>query len=147
MSELAYKLHRMTEEDLISACEALGVHVLFTPLGVEGLYIDELGLILVDSRRPVSSQRATLAHEYVHATLGHDGPQEAHIEARVDRQAARLLVSPTEYVMAERLYGANVAAIADELNLPTWIVAAYQEDLQACPIRSTNSIARACPAC
>ncbi|MEW6896164.1 ImmA/IrrE family metallo-endopeptidase [Trueperella pyogenes] len=137
----------MTEEDLINACTDLGVHVVFVPLDLAGAYVHELNLILIGSRLPASSQRAVLAHEYIHATRGHQGPQEPHIEARVDREAARLLISPAEYVLAEHLYGPNTAAIADELNLPTWIVEAYQEDLQACPIRSSSSTARSRPAC
>lgn len=116
----------MTEEDLITACARVGVHVVFLPFPLAGAYYHDEGLIVIDSRPPAASQRAALAHEYVHATLGHDGPQEAHIEARVDRQAARLLVSPVEYALAERLYGADVGAIAEELGVPVWAVAAYQ---------------------
>ncbi|WP_414628641.1 ImmA/IrrE family metallo-endopeptidase [Trueperella sp.] len=76
-----------------------------------------------------------MAHEYVHATLGHDGPQEARIEARVDRRAARLLVSPADYVLAEHLYGCDVVAIAEELGVPVWVVA-YREGLR-CDTQTT----------
>lgn len=119
----------VTEEDLINACTDLGVHVVFVPLDLAGAYVHELNLILIDSRLPASSQRAVLAHEYIHATRGHQGPQEPHIEARVDREAARLLISPAEYELAERLHGANTAAIAEELTLPTWAITAYQATL------------------
>lgn len=119
----------MSEEELILACQKVGVHVVFVPFPLAGSYYHDQGLIVIDSRPPAASQRAALAHEYVHATLGHDGPQEAHIEARVDRRAARLLVSPAEYVLAERLYGCDVEAIAEELGVPVWVVVAYREAL------------------
>ncbi|QOR47535.1 ImmA/IrrE family metallo-endopeptidase [Trueperella pecoris] len=119
----------MTEEDLINACAQVGVHVVFVPFPLAGAYYHDTGLIVIDSRLPTASQRATLAHEYIHALRGHDGPQEAHIEARVDREAASLLVSPAEYELAERLHGANTAAIAEELTLPTWAITAYQATL------------------
>lgn len=119
----------VTEEDLINACTDLGVHVVFVPLDLAGAYVHELNLILIDSRLPASSQRATLAHEYVHALRGHDGPQEPHIEARVDREAARLLISPAEYALAERLHEGNAVGIAEELGVPAWVVAAYCEQL------------------
>ncbi|WP_406714766.1 ImmA/IrrE family metallo-endopeptidase [Trueperella pyogenes] len=116
----------MSEEDLILACASMGVHVVFVPLDLAGAYVHELNLILIDSRLPPASQRATLAHEYIHALRGHVGPQEAHIEACVDRQAARLLVSPAEYMLAERLYGADVEMIGEELGVPVWVVIAYR---------------------
>ena len=119
----------MSEEELILACQAMGVHVVFVPFPLAGSYYLGEGLIVIDSRLPVGAQRAMLAHEYVHAILGHDGPQEARIEARVDRQAARLLVSPAEYMLAERLYGCDVAAIGEELGVPVWVVGAYREAL------------------
>lgn len=122
----------MSEEELILACARVGVHVVFVPFPLAGSYYHDQGLIVIDSRLPAAVQRAALAHEYVHASLGHDGPQEAHVEARVDRRAARLLVSPAEYVLAERLYGADVAAIAEELGVPVWVVVAYQEWLVEC---------------
>lgn len=119
----------VTEEDLINACVRLGVHVVFLPFPLAGAYYHDAGLIVIDSRLPTASQRATLAHEYIHALRGHVGPQEAHIEACVDRQAARLLVSPAEYMLAERLYGADVEMIGEELGVPVWVVIAYREAL------------------
>lgn len=108
------------------------MHVVFVPFPLAGAYYRDEGLIVIDSRPSAAVQRAVLAHEYVHATLGHDGPQEAHIEARVDRQAARLLVSPAEYILAERLYGADVEMIGEELGVPVWVVVAYREGLVEC---------------
>lgn len=129
----------MTEEDLITACARVGVHVVFVPFPLAGAYYHDTGLIVIDSRLPETSQRATLAHEYVHALRGHDGPQSASMERCADRQAARLLISPAEYALAEYMHGTNVAAIADELHLPTWTVDAYRQwlsEVQNAPMRS-----------
>ncbi|MDY5404428.1 MAG: ImmA/IrrE family metallo-endopeptidase [Trueperella sp.] len=116
----------MSIDELIIACAELGVHVVFLPVGVAGGYVHDIGLIVIDSGLPVLEQRAVLAHEYVHALHGHEGVQDKAVEARVDQRAARLLVSPAEYVLAEHLYGCDAAAIAEELELPVWAVAAYQ---------------------
>ncbi|WP_461004681.1 ImmA/IrrE family metallo-endopeptidase [Trueperella pyogenes] len=116
----------MTEEDLITACTSIGVHVVFMPFPLAGAYYHDTGLIVIDSRLPETSQLATLAHEYVHALHGHDGPQSASMERYVDREAARLLISPAEYALAERLVGCHPWALADELGVPVACVEAWQ---------------------
>lgn len=103
--------------------------MVFAPFPLAGAYYHDTGLIVIDSRLPETSQRATLAHEYVHALRGHDGPQSASMERCVDRQAARLLISPAEYALAEHLHEGNAAGIAEELGVPVWVVVAYCEQL------------------
>ncbi|VEI13254.1 ImmA/IrrE family metallo-endopeptidase [Trueperella bialowiezensis] len=117
----------MSIDELVAACAAIGVHVVFLPVGVAGGYVHDIRLIVVDSGLPAVEQRAVLAHEYVHALHGHDGVQDETVESSVDREAAQLLISPVEYAAAERLFGVNVVAIADELGVPMWVVAAYRE--------------------
>ncbi|WP_460998674.1 ImmA/IrrE family metallo-endopeptidase [Trueperella pyogenes] len=120
----------MTEDDLITACTSIGVHVVFLPFPLAGAYVHSLKLIIVDSSQPPAEQQFTLAHEYVHARYGHDGHQSPHVEQRVDREAARLLISPAEYVLAERLVGCHPAALAEELHVPAECVKAYQAGLE-----------------
>ena len=55
----------------------------------------------------------------------------------MNRRAAKLLVSPVEYVLAENVYGGNVFLIAEELGLPEWVVKAYQEGLE---LKAENSL-------
>ncbi|USR79371.1 ImmA/IrrE family metallo-endopeptidase [Arcanobacterium pinnipediorum] len=74
---------------------------------------------------------STLAHEFAHHLLGHDGPQPPTEEERADRLAARLLISPTEYDLAEKLHNGHPSAIAEELDVTCWIVKAYQNTLCA----------------
>lgn len=51
------------------------------------------------------------------------------MERCVDRQVARLLVSPAEYALAERLHEGNPVGIAEDLGVPVWVVEAYQQAL------------------
>ncbi|MEW6875095.1 ImmA/IrrE family metallo-endopeptidase [Trueperella pyogenes] len=119
----------MTEEDLITACTSIGVHVVFMPFPLAGAYYHDTGLIVIDSRLPETSQLATLAYEYVHALRGHDGPQSASMERYVDPEAARLLISPAEYALAEYAHEGSTVGIAEELGVPVWVVEAYRQAL------------------
>lgn len=119
----------MSEDELIEACTAIGVHVIFTPHYLAGAYIHSLKLIIIDSNQSPAEQRFTLAHEYVHAALQHDGRQEEHVERRVDELAASLLISPVEYALAEQLAGCHPVALAAELAVPVECVQAYQSRL------------------
>lgn len=102
----------------------------FLPFPIPGAYYLQQRLIVIDSRLSGQEQLATLAHEYIHACFWHDGHQSQEIEAAVNRRAARLLVPPIEYVLAENVYGGNVFLIAEELGLPEWVVKAYRESLE-----------------
>lgn len=115
----------ITEDDLIRACLHENVHVVFLPFPLPGAYFAETGLIVVDCKRPPSHQLAILAHEYVHATMGHEGCQPEHVERLVARKAAGLLVSPVEFKTAAMLHDDNLVSVAEELNLPLWVVEAY----------------------
>lgn len=119
----------MNENELVEACTAIGVHVIYTPHYLAGAYIHSLKLIIIDSSQYPAEQRFTLAHEYVHAALQHDGRQEEHVERRVDELAASLLISPVEYALAERLVGCHPVTLANELAVPVECVEAYQEHL------------------
>lgn len=113
---------------LESMCEALGVRIEYWPLpnGLKGAYYDDCKTIYVDSRLSIMHTLATLAHEYIHAWHGHDGPQPEAVERRVDEKAAMLLVSPVLYEQAEALYGPHPGAIAKELGLPRWVIEAWR---------------------
>ena len=119
----------MSEEDLILACQAIGVHVVFFPIHLAGGYVHEIKLIVVDSRLTPDEQRFTLAHEYVHALNGHDGPQPTSVERWVDCEASKLLINPDGYACAERVVGSHPVALAEELHVPVDCVEAYQEHL------------------
>lgn len=64
-----------------------------------------------------------------HATLGHttheNGWFAQHQERAADRWAARMLISPVEYELEERLYGPSPNLIARELGVTTHILATW----------------------
>ena len=103
----------MTENDLIQELAGMGVHVVYLPYRLAGAYWHDEGLIVIDSRQTRAGQLAALAHETIHARRGASGPQPSHVEDLVDELAAKLLISPIEYALAERVYGSRPAALAD----------------------------------
>lgn len=115
-----------------AACSKIGVQVEYCPLpdGLRGCYKHPDRLIIIDPRLSGMHTLATLAHEYIHARHGHDGPQPEAVERRVDEQAAMLLVSPVLYEQAEALYGPHPGAIGKELGVPRWVVEAWQRVLE-----------------
>lgn len=140
----------MTDERLTwleGIAHTAGVQVHYAPLqpGLNGCYIHRERIIKISSNLSAARTVATLAHELMHALHNHEGPQPDSVEARVDRMAARLLVSPSEYAEAERLYGPHAGAIAKELDLPLWVVRAWQA--QAHPMRLASSASRCSEEC
>ncbi|WP_461004603.1 M78 family metallopeptidase domain-containing protein [Trueperella pyogenes] len=121
----------MTLTELISLVESHGITVSWGHVYSLGTYHHPTATIWLDYALASYPRQAlgVLAHEYVHALRGHDGPQSASMERCVDRQAARLLISPAEYALAERLHEGNAVGIAEELGVPVWVVVAYREVL------------------
>lgn len=94
-----------------------------------GAYDLRGGVIYLRHGLTVPQRLATLAHELRHHELGHDGHQAAAVEARINEDVARALISPTEYALAEQLHEGRAGAIALELDLPRWVVSAYRAPL------------------
>ena len=59
-------------------------------------------------------------------SLGDPAGHDPRYEARADRFAAKLLVSPVEYALAEQTYGPHPARIAHELGVTTHIVKVWR---------------------
>lgn len=95
-----------------------------------GLYIRREKLILLRAGMTTPQRLAALTHETIHHYAGHDGHQSAATEARVNREVAKILISPDDYRLAERLHHGSAAGIAYELDLPLWVVDAYRENLE-----------------
>ncbi|WP_136192013.1 hypothetical protein [Actinomyces procaprae] len=72
----------------------------------------------------------TLMHELAHVAREDDGHQARPVEARIDRLVACRLIAPPEYRAAEALVGPHIGALAVELDVPRWVVAAYRETLR-----------------
>lgn len=84
-------------------------------------------IILSDKLSPVQ-RRCVLAHEISHAKHHDIGCKtDAYTEQRADVEAAKMLISQTDYVTAEILYGNDECAIARELSVMPWIIRAYKQ--------------------
>lgn len=71
--------------------------------------------------------RCVLAHEISHARHGDTACMAgAWTERRADMDAARMLVNPASYAMAERIYEGDQWRIAQELGVMPWVVDAYR---------------------
>ena len=118
-------------EDLLAHAARLGLRVKFRDLGRRHGELHSSGLVVVNSERPVKAQRITLAHECGHRAHGHDWTNE-HDRPRDERQAntyaARLLISPQDYALAERSVGAHAGALARELNVTATLVELWRAD-------------------
>ncbi len=99
------------------------------PEGMWGHYSRPLGVISISRELSTSARLATLLHELAHHERGDDRCQSPEVEARINEDVARALISPAEYALAERLHEGRTGAIALELDLPRWVVSAYRAPL------------------
>lgn len=95
-----------------------------------GEYRHQHRLITLNPKMSEVLQRSTLAHELGHAHYGDmwvADPNAAEFqERRANQFAARILISPTEYAVAEALVGPHSGALAKELGVARYIVEAWQ---------------------
>lgn len=114
---------------LIERAETMKCRVFFHPLDEYDGYLATPRDIVINTRLHASFQREVLAHELGHVHYGHDW-RRPHDKARDERQAdmyaARLLISPEDYALAECTYGPHVGALAQALQVSTAIVKAWQ---------------------
>lgn len=102
--------------------------------GMQGVYIRDKHLILLDSRLCGVQLRCVLAHEISHARHMDAGCRvDKWVERRANIEASAMLIRPMEYAMAEAIYEGNVMGIARELNVVPWVIAAYRERLHDDP--------------
>ena len=125
---LSVNLH---ETDRLNALLAVavreGVNVRFASnLHERGAYVHATRTIYINARMSERHQYATLAHELIHARLNHDGPQLESVEQRVNELAALMIVDVNEYRQAETVCGGHAGSIAAELDLPVWVIQAWQ---------------------
>ena len=115
---------------LAKLCER-DITVHYKPLknNLAGAYSASQNTVYIDTSLSACEERCTLAHEYVHAVRGHTGAQPDYVEARVDEEAARLLIDVEEYRQAERVYGSHPNVLAEELDVTPRYVIAFQRTL------------------
>ena len=104
------------------------VYELALPADLEGVYDAANDRILISDRLTPIQRRCVLAHEISHAKHHDIGCKtDAYTEQRADVEAAKMLISQTDYVTAEILYGNDECAIARELSVMPWIIRAYKQ--------------------
>ena len=99
------------------------------PGQLEGFYHAPTNLIVIDRSMDYTMKRCTLTHELVHWSHGDSTCVpviHTRIENRTRRETATLLVSPTDYALAETMYEGDVALIALELDVTEQVVKDYQ---------------------
>ena len=102
--------------------------------GIQGVYVREKNLILLDMRLCGLQRRCVLAHEISHARHMDAGCRvDKWTERRADQEAAKMLIDPLEYAYAEAVYEGNVMGMARELNVLPWVITAYRERLHDDP--------------
>ncbi len=122
-----------TREKLDKLTARMGLTVIeqdLTSLGVWGLYSRRVRLIIINERLTTRLKTAALAHELAHAIYGHDGHQSPAVERQVNEMAARMLITREAYKRAEALYGCDVHAIANELDVALIMVESYRHVLE-----------------
>lgn len=119
----------MDLETLIARVEDAGITVLWANLKTcNAGYDHQRAIIWLDHSLSSKPRHAVsiLAHEWAHAIRGDRGPQPEHVEARCDVIAAGILINPSEYALAESMYGEDLSQIAIELGVTARIVQAYR---------------------
>lgn len=95
-----------------------------------GYYDDDNKIIVMQDQLSRVDYKCTLAHELVHASF-HDSQcftvKACHVqEQRCKRMTARLLISLTDYIVAEAMYDTHVQLIARELDVTPTVVRDFQ---------------------
>lgn len=112
---------------LIDTAEARGYKVRWHRGGPKAAWLPGTRIIRLRYGMDDAQTLCSLAHELGHAHYndppGHVGAREA----RADKFASRLLISPVEYAAAERLYGPHPARLAHELGVTVRLIEAWQE--------------------
>ncbi|KRA82555.1 hypothetical protein ASD76_00105 [Altererythrobacter sp. Root672] len=107
--------------DVFDALAWLDVRVVFKPLdGLLGAYIrgDQPG-VMISTKRPLSVQRFTAAHELGHAVLAHEPSLDS---PNVLRRAAYNLKTPKISGFASYLQEIEADAFAGSFLLPNWLI-------------------------
>lgn len=115
----------MQMRDLRAHAAGLGLTVQLEDLGARNGEVRAGGRIVVNEDRSLSVQCEVLAHEIGHFVLGHNWTRAHDVirdERQADTYAARLLITPERYALAERLVGTNAGALAYELQVSVRLI-------------------------
>lgn len=120
----------MTMDELLAAAAEAGLKVKFDNLGRRAGELRRSGLVLINHRKSAIAQKVALAHELGHWHHGHDWSAAHDVdrdERQADTHAARLLIRPVDYALAERLVGPHPGALARELEVTARLVQLWRD--------------------
>lgn len=112
---------------LIDAAERRGYHIRWHKGGPKAAWIQHTSTISVRVGMTDTETLCSLAHELGHAHYGHPPGHEGAHELQADRFAARILISPIDYAIAEHIYGPHPVRLAAELGVTTHIIETWQQ--------------------
>jgi hypothetical protein len=114
-------------DDLLQHCAELGIDVRWQDLGEtrRGEYHRLDNTIVLSPRLTGRQVVACLAHELGHERFGHTCSSPAN-ERRAWEYAAALVITPTEYAVAEARVGPDPAGLAIELAVTPRLVEAWR---------------------
>lgn len=123
-------------QELFRLASALGVTIEYVDLahlGRDGDCNIDTKTIRLQAGMLYRLERSVLAHELAHFIRGDRrtmfGFYDERDEKRADEWAASALFDITEYRAAEAIYGNNIEAIAQELEVMDYIVVAFERTL------------------
>lgn len=111
---------------LIDVAEVRGYQVRWHLGGPKAAWLPHQRAVTLRHGMSDADTLCALAHELGHAHYGDPPGCDPACEQRADRFAARLLISPAEYAMAELAYGPHPAHIAHELGVTTHLVQVWR---------------------
>lgn len=120
----------ITTHSLLLMAASIGVSLTEHHYGKKGYYHHPTRTISLRADLSERAYRSTLAHELAHAYYGDEATGVAWVdqrmEARADREAALLLVTPDDYQAAEAHHGPHDDAIAHELGVTTHLIRVWR---------------------
>lgn len=133
-------------DELIAQAEAMGLRIKWTNLGRRTGQVQRSGLVFINDRKSELTQRCALAHEMGHWAHGHDWSAAHDVvrdELQADTYAARLLISPVDYALAERLHDGHAGAIARELGVSARLVEVWRDHVLRRTVPACHALLRA----
>lgn len=111
---------------LIDVAEARGYRIRWHKRGPKAAWIPARNTITLrygmDDAETLCSLAHELGHAYYHDPPGHFGTHEL----RANRFAAKLLISPVDYALAEEIYGPHPSRLATELGVTIKVLETWQ---------------------
>lgn len=114
-------------EALIQSAEARGYRIRWHRGGPKAAWLPNQNAVTVRIGMDDAETLCALAHELGHAHYNDPPGHDPRFEARADRFAAQLLISPIDYALAERAYGPHPSRLAAELGVTLHLINVWRD--------------------